>query len=435
MESDKSKRNRRRKAGAARREKGKRQGRGAEVFVPTDPTTVIARLEARAETSLLRRHPWVFRSAIKEIQGHPEQGATIELVGPEGEWLARGAWSAESQIAVRVWTFDSDEVVDREFFRSRLDAAIRVRSAYFDVDLERAGRLVNAESDGLPGVVIDRYADCLVCQFLTAGAEAWRGPIVEELQELLPAISSIYERSDVDVREKEGLPQRTGLLAGSEPPQTIQIVENGYRLQVDVRNGHKTGFYLDQRGNRAAVADLASGRDVLNCFSYTGGFGVAAMRGGAARVINVDASAPALELARQHAQLNELDMERMEFVEADVFKFLRGCRDARREFDLIILDPPKFAANRNQIDQACRGYKDINLLAFKLLRPGGLLVTYSCSGHIGRDLFQKVVADAALDARRNAVILEWLSQADDHSCNLAFPEGFYLKGLVCRVDA
>ncbi len=394
----------------------------------------IARIKAAAESPLLRRHPWVFRGAIAAVEGNPASGDTIELVGADGEWLAKGAYSPVSQIAVRVWTFDRDEQVDRAFFQRRLAAAIEARADGTHIKGDTACRLVNAESDGLPGVVVDRYAHFLVCQFLSAGAEAWRATIADELRALLPDIAGLYERSDSDIRQKEGLALRTGTLSGDDPPAYIEISEHGCRFLVDARGGHKTGFYLDQRNSRAVVAELARDREVLNCFSYTGAFGAAAMRGGAARVVNVDSSAPAIELARRHTDLNGLDPARMEFVEADVFQFLRTCRDMRREFDLIVLDPPKFAASRHQITQASRGYKDINLLAFKLLRPGGLLVTFSCSGHIGRDLFQKIVADAALDARRRAVVLRWLSQSSDHSCSLAFPEGLYLKGLVCRVD-
>lgn len=391
-------------------------------------------LKAKACASLKRHHPWVFRGAISEMRGDPSSGETVDLSSEDGQWLGQGAYSTESQIAVRVWTFDQEEDIDREFFERRIGSAIAARSDYLEAGEARASRIVNAESDGLPGLTVDRYADFLVCQFLSAGAVAWRDTIIDILRTFLPNIAGIYERSDVDVLDKEGLVQRTGLLWGDEPPDKIEISEYDCRYLVDVRAGHKTGFYLDQRDNRAIVAELAADKEVLNCFSYTGGFGVSAMRGGAARVVNIDSSGPALALVRRHAELNELDQKRMENVETDVFKYLRNCRDGRREFDLIILDPPKFASSRHQVDKAARAYKDINLLAFKLLRPGGLLVTFSCSGHISRDLFQKIVADAALDAGRHAVILRWLSQSSDHACGLPFPEGMYLKGLVCRID-
>jgi 23S rRNA (cytosine1962-C5)-methyltransferase len=296
-----------------------------------------------------------------------------------------------------------------------------------------AVRLVASESDGLPGLIIDRYADYLVCQFLSAGSEHWKNTIIELLQELFPGLS-IYERSDVSVREKEGLPLRCGVLAGIEPPESVEITENGMRLLVDIKTGHKTGYYLDQRDSRMAVRQWAEGRDVLNCFSYTGGFGVAALLGGATHVVQMDSSGPALEIAKQNAALNGLDPAASETIEGDVFKELRRFRDSRREFDLIILDPPKFVESRSQLDKGARGYKDINLLAFKLLRPGGLLFTFSCSGHMEMPLFQKIVADSALDAGRNGQILAVLNQSPDHPIALNFPEGAYLKGLLCRAE-
>ncbi len=294
-------------------------------------------------------------------------------------------------------------------------------------------RLVAAESDGLPGLIIDRYADWIVCQFLSAGSEHWKNTIAELLQEIFPGLS-IYERSDVSVREKEGLPPRCGVLSGAEPPEHVEINENGMRLLVDIKGGHKTGYYLDQRDSRAAVRNWAEGRDVLNCFSYTGGFGVAALLGGAKHVLQMDSSEPALEIAKQNAALNGLDPSASEYLCGDVFKELRRFRDSRRDFDLIILDPPKFVESRSQLDKGARGYKDINLLAFKLLRPGGLLLTFSCSGLMEMPLFQKIVSDAALDAGRNGQILAVLNQSPDHPIALNFPEGAYLKGLLCRAE-
>jgi 23S rRNA (cytosine1962-C5)-methyltransferase len=295
-----------------------------------------------------------------------------------------------------------------------------------------AVRLVNAESDGLPGVVVDRYADVVVCQFLSAGAERWREAIVDALMSE-SAPSAVYERSDADVRQKEGLEPRAGLLRGSEPPKHVEIREGPCRHLVDVRTGHKTGFYLDQRDNRTALRSLVAGKEVLNCFSYTGAFALHALVAGAAHVTNLDSSAAALELAEQQSLLGEIEAGRMEQIEADAFVQLRRFRDSRRSFDVIVLDPPKFAESKAQVERAARGYKDVNLLAFKLLRPGGLLMTFSCSGAIGPDLFQKIVADAALDARRDARIVGQLRQAPDHPVALAFPEGLYLKGLLCAV--
>jgi 23S rRNA (cytosine1962-C5)-methyltransferase len=293
-----------------------------------------------------------------------------------------------------------------------------------------AFRLVNSESDGLPGIIVDRYGDCLVCQFLTAGAELWRREAVSQLQEIVPC-SCVYERSDADVRGKEGLSPRTGVIAGSAPPELVNIRENGMRFLADVRGGHKTGFYLDQRENRALLAGYARDREVLNCFSYTGGFSMAALSGGASRTVNIDSSGPALDLAARHVELGGFDPSLAEHVEGDVFTLLRKYRDSGRTFDIVVLDPPKFVESRSQLVRASRGYKDINLLAFKILKPGGILFTFSCSGLLDRDLFQKIVFDAALDAGRDARIIHWLSQSPDHPVALSFPEGAYLKGLVC----
>jgi 23S rRNA (cytosine1962-C5)-methyltransferase len=296
-----------------------------------------------------------------------------------------------------------------------------------------ACRLVCAESDGLPGLIVDRYDRWAVCQFLSAGSEYWKLTIVTCLNNLMPALSGIYERSDADVRKKEGLAMTTGGLSGEEPPDQVDITENGCRYRVDVKGGHKTGFYLDQRDNRACVAAYARGADMLNCFAYTGGFAVAALKAGAAHVVNIDSSAPALELARTHVALNQLDSHRVDHITGDVFSLLRRYRTDGRTFDVVVLDPPKFVNAKDGLMRASRGYKDISRLAFELLRPGGTLFTFSCSGLMGRDLFQKIVADAALDAGRHAVILHWLNQSPDHPTALNFPEGSYLKGLVCRV--
>jgi 23S rRNA (cytosine1962-C5)-methyltransferase len=361
----------------------------------------------------------------------PSPGATVDLVSAGGIWLGRGAWSPQSQIVARVWSFDRAEEIGPAFFRHRLQRAIASRRLP-DGELPCACRLVNAESDGLPGTIVDRYAGWLVCQFLSAGAEFWRETIVAELQALVPC-EGIYERSDVDVREREGLPPRAGLLAGAEPPELIEVREDALRFLVDVRRGHKTGFYLDQRENRARLAPYARGAEVLNAFSYTGAFAVAALAAGAARVTNIEGSAEALALAARHVELNGLDAARCENVEGDVFVFLRRYRDSRRSFDLVVLDPPKFAESRAHLPGASRGYKDVNLLAIKLLRPGGTLFTFSCSGAMDAALFQKIVSDAALDAGRDVQVLHGLSQAPDHPVALSFPEGRYLKGLICRV--
>jgi len=389
-------------------------------------------LKAGREKSLARRHPWVFSGAVASIQGQAQPGETVEIVSATGQFLGRGAYSPHSQIVVRVWSFDLNESISSAFFRASLQRALASRSRFIASRHVTAYRLVNAEADHLPGVIIDRYGDFLVCQFLTAGAEYWKRAIMTQLAELVPC-KGIYERSDVDVRAKEGLPPSTGVFTGQVPPDRVEIQEGPLRFLVDLQQGQKTGFYLDQRDNRARLAEYTEDAEVLNCFAYTGGFGVYALKYGAKQVTQVETSDRALELARGNVELNGLDPTKVEYVQDDVFQVLRRYRDARRQFDLIILDPPKFAESRNQLPGASRGYKDVNLLAMKLLRPGGMLFTFSCSGVVTLDLFQKIVADAALDAQRHVQIIQRLFQASDHPVALNFPEGSYLKGLVCRV--
>ncbi len=386
-------------------------------------------LKPGREKSLLRRHPWVFSGAIERIEGSPQLGETVEIRSAKGQFLAQAAYSPFSQIRARVWTFDS-QPVDAAFLRRRIERALAQRRATGLLE-HQAVRLIYAESDGLPGLIVDRYGDVLVVQFLTAGAEFWRQTLIELLRHLIPC-RGIYERSDAEVRTLEGLPLREGLLSG-EVPTIIVIEENGLRFQVDLAHGHKTGFYLDQRANRRLIRSLADGRDVLDCFCYTGGFTLNALSGGAHSVIAVDASAEALAHLQANLALNHLLSDRLETLEGDVFQVLRRFRDQNRRFDLIILDPPKFAPTAAQVEKAARGYKDINLLAFKLLRPGGWLVTFSCSGGVDAALFQKIVAGAALDAGVEAQILHFLFQDADHPVALHFPESAYLKGLVCRV--
>ncbi len=390
-------------------------------------------LKPGREDSLKRHHPWIFSGAVKKVEGNPENGATVDIFSAAGRWLASGAFSPQSQILVRVWSFLQEEAITPEFFKNRLKKALFSRKQLFEASPTNAYRLINAESDGLPGLVVDRYGDFAVCQFLSAGAEFWKETIVQLLMEMFP-FKGIFERSDEDVREKEGLQPQKGVLAGEMPPDLIEIQENSLRFWVDVKQGHKTGFYLDQRDNRDFLGRFANEKDVLNCFSYTGGFGIAALKAGAKSLINIDSSANSLQIARQNIDLNGLDTQRAEQMTGDVFQILRRFRDEGRLFDVIVLDPPKFAGSVNQVEKAARGYKDINWLAFRILRPGGILFTFSCSAHIKPPLFQKIVADAAIDAGRDAGIIQFLSQAADHPIALNFPEGHYLKGLICQVD-
>ncbi len=389
----------------------------------------ILTLKAGREKSLLRGHPWIYSGAVKCIAGEPETGETVKVVSERKDFLAYGAYAPGSVIPVKIWSFDENDVIDADFFAARLKKAFAYRKTVFNGELPDAYRLVNAESDLLPGLVADIYGSFCVCQITSAGMDRHRKIIAELLLEYAP--DGVYERSDVDSRIRDGLPLRTGLLAGSEPPEVFSFTENGIRFFADPRQGHKTGFYLDQRISRKTVRDAAAGaKEVLNCFSYTGGFGLAALAGGAEHVLNIDASADALQTAKQNAAANGFGGERFAVQTADVFQFLRTCRDSRKTFDLIVLDPPKFAETMSQREKAARGYKDINLLAMKLLRPGGKLFTFSCSGAMDGDLFSKVIDSAAADAKCDFRIFARLSQGPDHPVSAAFPEGFYLKGIA-----
>jgi 23S rRNA (cytosine1962-C5)-methyltransferase len=389
-------------------------------------------LKRGREKPVLNRHPWIFSGAIKNIEGQCADGDTVTVVDSRGKFLAQGYLNRHSQITVRLLSWIEEEIIDRSFFRHRLERAVAIRRPLEDDPTTNAYRLVNAESDFLPGLVVDRYNEYLVIQLLTLGIERWKGEIVSLLGELLPS-RGIYERSDVEVREKEGLPPATGLLAGQERPALVHIIENGYRFIVDIKQGQKTGFYLDQRENRQKLARYCRGKTVLNCFAYTGAFAVYAVGAGAKKVVNVESSAEALKLAQRNMALNGFDERDDEYVEGDVFQVLRQYRDKGRSFDLIALDPPKFAYSQSQVQAACRGYKDINLLAMQMLRPGGTLFTFSCSGSISPDLFQKVVFGASVDAGRDVQIIEKLTQGFDHPILLSFPESEYLKGFICRV--
>lgn len=381
---------------------------------------------------VLQHHPWVFSGAIARIEGEALDGDLVEVRDAGGNFLARGTLNRRSQITVRLLSWVEDEVIDGDFWRARLAQAIAGRQALASDPGTTAYRLVNAEADLLPGLIVDRYDDILVVQFLTLGMDVRKREIVPLLAELVRP-RGIYERCDAEMRAKEGLPSQEGCLWGEEPPDLLQITENGLRFWVDVKGGQKTGFYLDQRENRRRAQAYCQGQTVLNAFAYTGGFAVYAAAVGAKRITNVDSSAEALDLARRNVALNGFSARDDEFVQGDVFRVLRDYRDLGRSFDVVILDPPKFAHTQSQVKRAARGYKDVNLLASQLLRPGGALVTFSCSGLISADLFQKIVFGAGVDAGRDVQIAERLSQGPDHPVLLSFPESQYLKGLVCRV--
>jgi 23S rRNA (cytosine1962-C5)-methyltransferase len=388
-------------------------------------------LKKDRESPVLRRHPWIFSGAISKEEGDPVSGGLVEIVDKRGNFLAWGAYSPESQIKARIWSWDQEEKIDEEFFRNRLQRSISYRDRIgYDFPLRR---LVHGESDGIPGLIVDQYGDYLVIQVLSAGIEYWREEIISQLASLVKP-SGIYERSDVEVRSLEGLEKRTGTCFGTVPEDYLEIRQDGLDHWIDIRKGHKTGAYLDQRLNRDWVGRQCVDLSVLDCFCYSGGFSMQALRHGAASTTLVDDSGEALDLARKHLQANGLEQERVEYQQGDVFQILRDFRDRGRKFDVIILDPPKFAPTASHAQRAARGYKDINLLGMKLLTPGGLLATFSCSGGISREFFLRILSGAALDAGVNARIQAHMGQSMDHSVNLSFPEGTYLKGFALRVD-
>ncbi|HYF19394.1 MAG TPA: class I SAM-dependent methyltransferase [Ramlibacter sp.] len=385
------------------------------------------RLRPGKERSLLRRHPWVFESAI--ARGGGDVGETVRIESHEGAFLAWAAFSPASRMRARCWSFEEGQRIDAAFFEARVAAAVQARGR-FAIDSDGL-RLVHGESDGLPGLVVDRYGDTLVAQFTSAGAERWKKVLADALLKAT-GLARLYERSDTSSRSLEGLQPHAGWLRG-EGPTELGIREHGWRLTLDIATGHKTGFYLDQRDSRQVFSEHARRlgfRTVLNCYCYTGGFTVAALAGGAGHVTSVDSSAPALERARGHLALNGFDAARAEFLDADVNASLRRYIEAGRRFDAIVLDPPKLAPTAAHAERAARAYKDINRLAFKLLEPGGVLFTFSCSGGISADLFHKIVASAAIDAGVDGFITHRLAAAPDHPMTLVFPEGEYLKGLV-----
>jgi 23S rRNA (cytosine1962-C5)-methyltransferase len=385
------------------------------------------RLKDGKERSLLRRHPWIFDSAIAKGGGDP--GETVRVESHGGQFLAWAAFSPASRIRARAWSFDEAQRIDAAFFDAAIGRAIAAR-ARFDIPSDGV-RLVHGESDGLPGFIVDRYADTLVAQFLAAGADRWKPVLVEALLRHT-GLAKLFERSDASARGLEGLSERTGWASGEAPTQIV-IREHDWRLSLDVATGHKTGFYLDQRDSRgkfAAYARRLRFERVLNCYCYTGGFTVAALAGGAAHVTSIDSSGPALQRAQENVALNGFDAARCEFLDADVNASLRRFIEEGRSFDAIVLDPPKLAPTAAHAERAARAYKDINRLALKLLVPGGVLFTYSCSGGIGADLFHKIVASAGADAGVDGYIGERLGAAPDHPMTLAFPEGEYLKGFV-----
>lgn len=399
----------------------------------TELTTGILTLKPGREKPVLNRHPWVFSGAIHHSDGRFQPGDLVTVLAKDGRFLATAYANPHSQIRARILSWDASEPIDDAFWQRRLRRAIATRQS-LDLSQTTAFRLINAEADGLPGLIVDQYGEFLVMQCLTLGIDRRKTMLAEMLAaELQPA--GILERSDASVRAKEGLPEASGLLWGEPPPNRLLIQENGHTFAVDLTGGHKTGFYLDQRTNRALVCTPhnIAGKEILNVFAYTGGFAVYAAAHGAGPITNIDSSVDVLEMAEENVLRLGQERPSDEYLLGDAFMILRDFRDNGRQFDMVILDPPKFAHSQRDIERAARGYKDLNWLALRLLRPGGLLATFSCSGLVSADLFQKIIFSAAVDAGRDVQILQPLSQAPDHPILLSFPESAYLKGLLCRV--
>ena len=391
-------------------------------------------LKKGKERSLLRRHPWVYDTAVQKLSGKPANGETVCVRNADKRFLAWAAYSEASTLRARCWSFDENEMINRDWIAAKIEKALAARAHLFE--RTSAVRVIFGEADQLPGLVVDRYGDWFVTQFQAAGVEAWREDIADILMQQ-PGIKGIFDRSDAATRHREGLTERVETLRGQEPPQEIEVIEDGVRYGVDVRKGHKTGFYIDQRESRLLVQRLAAefkrrhgrGMRALNCFCYTGGFSLALLAGGAAEVVSVDSSEEALAMAARNAARNGFNDERAQWVQADVFEYLRRAREAGETFDLVILDPPKFASSHRHIDRAARAYKDINLNGLRLVAPGGDLLTVSCSGAMDVDLFQKVIAGAVIDSKREAWMVARLGAGCDHPLMMTCPEGEYLKGL------
>lgn len=390
-------------------------------------------LKKGREKSVLNRHPWIYSGAIQRVEGNPQNGDVVDVWNDKARFVARGIISLESQIRVRLltWTMYEEQINDK-FWHKRIGQAIKGRASLENDPTTDSYRLIHAEADGLPGLIVDRYGTWLVVQFLSIAAERNKTTIINALAEFT-APQGIYERSDTHSRELEGLVPVTGPLWGELPPDLIEIEENSLRFLVDIKSGQKTGYYLDQRENRKRIMPYLTGQEVFNGFSFTGSFCVYAAAANAGRVMNVDTSETSHQVAEQNMRLNGFGHREDIYVAADVFEIMRAYRDQRWTFDVVILDPPKFAHSARQVQQASRGYKDINLLGMKLLKPGGTLITFSCSGAVSEELFQKIIFGAAVDARRDVQILERLHQGVDHPVLVTFPESAYLKGFICRV--
>jgi 23S rRNA (cytosine1962-C5)-methyltransferase len=393
-------------------------------------------LKAGKERPLLRRHPWVYSNAIERVDGKIYPGATVQVLAHDGKFVAKGLYSPTSQIRVRVLTWDEAKTIDHAFFKERISKALAQRAQW--IKNTNAIRLIFGESDGLPGLVVDQYADTLVCQFLFVGMEHWKEAIVQALVQQT-ACKTVVERSDAAVRAREGLEPHIGALFGEMPEAPINVNECGVLYSVDVVHGHKTGFYIDQRDSRHLLSELSKDKEVLNMFCYTGGFSLAALKGGAKHVTSVDSSGEALAMAQRQMLLNGFDESRATWIDSDAFAVLTQLRKEEKQFDIVVLDPPKFAPSSHHLDKALRAYKEINRAGMQLLKPGGLLFTFSCSGAVDSALFERTIAMASAEAMAHSGntsmdfrLMQRLSSGADHPLLTSFPEGDYLKGLLLQ---
>jgi 23S rRNA (cytosine1962-C5)-methyltransferase len=384
------------------------------------------------DKSVTNRHPWIFSGAIGRVEGNPANGDVVDVWNSKARFVGRGIYNEKSQIQVRLLTWNPNDAIDEDFWRRRIRRAIAGRQALIEAPDTDAFRLVYSEADGVPGFIADQYGTWLVVQFMSLASERYRQAILDILVDLV-APQGIYDRSEGEAREKEGLVSVTGPVWGEVPPDIIEIVENGHTFLVDIKLGQKTGFYLDQRENRQKTCKYFFNKEILNAFAYTGAFSVYAAHAGAKRIMNVDSSERSLQIAERNMRRNGFGDREDVYAMADVFEIMRAYRDNNWKFDVVILDPPKFAHSKRHVEKATQGYKDINLLGMKLIKPGGILITFSCSGAVSADLFQKVLFGAAVDAGRHVQIIERLSQSSDHPVLLTYPESEYLKGAVCRV--
>ena len=389
-------------------------------------------LKKGKEKAVLHRHPWVFSGAIEKVKGKPANGDVVKLVDAKGAFMAYGFYNDQSRVALRLLEWDETVEIDEQWFRNKVAVAVQSRSEVLVDGVNNTCRLIFSESDYLPGLIVDKYADHLAVQVLTSGIEKMMPCIIDELNSILKP-ESIFDKSDATSRGHEGLQTQNIVLAGTHPPDRVEVIENGIKYNINIAEGQKSGFYCDQRDNRKIVAAHAKGKKVLDCFSYTGGFTLNALQNQAAAVMSVDSSALAVETLKENVLLNGFDADKVTTITSDVNKQLRKLREDGELFDIVILDPPKYAPSRSALDKASRAYKDLNRLGMLLLNNGGLLATYSCSGAMNMETFKQVLAWAALDAGKQVQFINQLCQPEDHPVRSSFPEGEYLKGLLCRV--